>query len=269
VPVCSQVGFALQRASYVIADAGLLGDAEKIEQGWAAVERAIEIHQATQDGEANIVLAIVSAALFRLFYERKIQEARDLLMKVDMEDFVFATDFVRGSALHAFVYSFLMEEKFDMALIGVGMLSIIQKLLPPSINLRLLWLQAEVSATLGYEKTGLYFERLFSLSRELAEPECTVLACFDTLRYLASKGPVPEELGKWHERLFLLRAELDPARTAALEPLFDALDQQQLDAELLDSTAVAFKKAVNPMLLGMGRPGAAGKPETLGRLEAV
>ena len=162
-----------------------------------------------------------------------------------------------------------MEGRIDDARETVLALRRLRPELPPDQSLRLCWLEAEIAAADSAPDRALeLYGEVFEQSRTVTEPAGQALISFDAARVLLTRETSGDDWARWHRRIRPIVEELTRVEQAALEPYLDALASAQLDRELLDQTTVAFKSASNRMLLGMGRPGAAGRPERHGQLAA-
>lgn len=258
-PSTTRTGFALQRAAYVLGD---LGD---LDAGLALIMKAVYTHQATHGGQHQTGIALAGLGAYQLFYLKRL-----LISRVSFTMALHALDntdpMLLIGAHHGIAYSYLMERKLTQAR---RTLAGIRQLMPepePDQDLRLQWLEAEIEAADGNHRRALeQYEQLFEDSLRITEVTGPVLITFDAVRILINQST---EQAVWQRRLQPIVQELTKTQQAALEPFLDALQSGQLDRQLLDQTTVAFKTATNRMLLGMGRPGAAGRPERRGRLAA-
>ena len=261
-PLSTRTGFASQRAAFA------LGDIGDIDAGLQLAEQAVRIHQRTPGGYQHAGIAAAGIGAFQLFYRRAFAEARAAftmaLHALPNDDEVLLV-----GASHGVAYSYLMEGRIDDARETVLALRRLRPELPPDQSLRLCWLEAEIAAADSAPDRALeLYGEVLEQSRTVTEPAGQALISFDAARVLLTRETSGDEWARWHRRIRPIVEELTRVEQAALEPYLDALASAQLDRELLDQTTVAFKSASNRMLLGMGRPGAAGRPERHGQLAA-
>ena len=265
--LCPQVmstraGFASQRAAYV------LGDLGAVEAGLELVQQAVTIHQHTPGGYRHVGTACAGVGAYQLFYRRAFAEARAAftmaLHALPNDDEVLLV-----AASHGVAYSYLMEGQKDDARESVRALRQLRPEMAADQDLRLRWLEAEIAAASGdFDQALKLYDELFERSLQVTEPCGHILVSFDAAQVLLSSETSTEEWARWHRRIRPIVEELTRVEQAALEPYLDALAGSELDRELLDQTTVAFKRASNRMLLGMGRTGAAGRPERCGQFAA-
>ena len=259
-PCSTEAGFVLHRLAFVLGD---LGD---VAGGLISAHQAVAVHQLTPGGERNSAIATAGLAAFHCFYRHAFQAARaaycGALERLDpAEDAVFTV-----GARHGLAYSYLMEGRTAEARERLEMLRTSR--LEPDQALRLDWMEAEIDAAEQKIDEALdRYAKLLPLAVELMEPSGPVLLALDASALLLESG-LSAEAARWHRWLEPIAQKLYAVERAALEPYLDALAAFELERELLDRTAVAFKKANNRMLLGMGRPRAAGRPDLMGRLAA-
>ncbi|MEM8997026.1 MAG: hypothetical protein AAGF23_19740 [Acidobacteriota bacterium] len=261
-PSTTRTGFACQRAALV------LGDLGEIDSGLHYAEQAVAIHQRTPGGQRHVGTALAGLGAYQLSYRRAFPKARAA--------FVAALTALPGDeealtigAGHGVAYCSLMAGRPDDAREIVAALRRLRPSLDPDQDLRLRWLEAEIAAAAGDTAEALaLYDDIFSRSVEVTEAAGAVLVFFDAARLLLDPGTSAGVWWVWNRRLASLLNQLTPAQRLVLEPCLDALDGLELDRELLDRTAVAFKKACNRMLLGLGRAGGAGRPEARGHFAA-
>lgn len=264
VPGTSVAGFALTRAAYVLADF------EAMEAAHQAADHALLAHQATRDGRHNAGTAAMGSGILYLYYQRNFDRARSAfassLHLLSADD-----DLMRFSAYHGMVSSYMMQNESELAASSLSILDRQFENLPPALQVLLRWLQAEVHAgRKDHEHARHLFEQLFEDTCRICEPGSAAKIGIQALRErLDAGGATPATWRNWHERLLPLQEELTSAERTCLEPLVDALAAGEVDGDLLDHVAVSLKQAVDRMALGAGRPGAAGKPELFGRLDAA
>ncbi|MEM1182147.1 MAG: hypothetical protein AAGM22_27615 [Acidobacteriota bacterium] len=262
-PTSTRAGFACQRAAFV------LGDLGETEAGRRFARRAVSIHCETPAGPAtqHVAVAYAGVGAFQLFYCREFAQAR---FSFGQAQHPGAEEWVAVGARHGLAYSYLMEGSFPEARNVVDCIRALHPSLAADQDFRLRWLEAEIAAGSGeVEKALALYDELFMRSIEVTELAGGVLVFLDAASLLVDRHTGAGEWWGWRRRLLTLYRELTHPEQLALDPCLDALRGLELDRELLDRTAVAFKKASNRMLLRMGRPGAAGRPELGGDLEVA
>ncbi|MEM1179108.1 MAG: hypothetical protein AAGM22_12240 [Acidobacteriota bacterium] len=258
----TRAGFACQRAAF------LLGDLQDIDAGLRLAQQAVAIHGQTPGGRHHVGVSSAGVGAYELFYRRAFADSRAALRRAlgalpEGDDVVFV------GAHHGIAYSYLMEGRLSEALEALLSLRQRRPNLEPDQDLRLRWLEAEIAAAAGDHGRALaHYEEVFTRGLGIVEVQGAILVSFDVARILLERPTSAGEWWSWNRRLGSLAEKLTRAEQAALGPYLDALAAGDLDRGLLDHTTVAFKRASNRMLLGMGRRGAAGRPELGGQFAA-
>ena len=258
-PLQTRAGFALQRAAFI------LGDLDAIEAGLSCLQQARTVHQATPGGRQNVGLTLTGLGAFQLFYRRHFAAAR-AAFTLGLHALGSGDDDLLVGASHGVAYSYLMEGRLDDARESLHALRQLVPAPAADQDVRLFWLEAEIAAASGNHARALEcYDDVCGRMQDVTEASGPVLVSFDAARILLEHATASATWRRWQQRLCSLLPQLTRPEQAVLEPYLDALAAGDLDRELLDSTTVAFKRASNAMLLGMGRPGNAGRPELRGQ----